>query len=94
MSQIDPLQALLNVAMAEAYTKKVKGTPSKESKAEKSHRVRPEKRFSDPARWTKVRTVSFIHTDSSTLLGNFHEFIHDSFSARKWERVEGPCETD
>lgn len=94
MSLVDPLDALLNSALAEAYSKRMKASPAKDSRKESLARIKPEKRFSDPERWKHVRTVSLIHTESSTLLGNFKEYIHDSFTARKLERVVGPCETD
>lgn len=94
MSQVDPLDALLAGAMAEAYHKTIKASPAKGRATEQQKRIKPEKRFSNPERWKQTRTVALIHTESSTLLGNFREFIHDSLSARKLERVTEPCETD
>ena len=94
MSEIDPLDALLNSALAEQYHKRTKGTPAKGKTPAGLKPIRPEKRFADPENWRRVRAVSLIHTETNTVIGTFEEFLHKTFPARKLIRVEGPSETD
>lgn len=83
----------LNALLARALTKqaqtKVKATPSKGKAIAEVHGTWA---FQDPARWTLARTIALIHSapgDQLTLLGNFHEYLHNT-GARKLVRVAEP----
>lgn len=86
----DFLHALLEEAKLEASRKTVRN-----AKPADPAKIKIAKTFANPENWEHTRTVALIHTDSSTLLGNFHEFIHKLCpDARKLVRVTEPCATD
>lgn len=88
---IDPLDALLNEALAEAGKRRVKN-------AEPAKAIpRLNVGMDNPDNWTRTRTISLIHKglQGQTLLGNFHELVYAYLKGtRKLQRVEGPTETD
>jgi len=88
----DPLESLLNEALAEGSRKRVLASPNKPERAEK--RLRADKRFANPDRWKPTKVVALMHLESMILLGNFQEFMHDSLAARKLCRLEGPAVCD
>lgn len=91
----DPLDSLLQSAMAQAANRRVKAAPSKDSKAEVASRPKLHAGFYLPENWDHTRTISLIHRPTNTLLGNFREYHYQQISAtRKLVRVEEPVETD
>jgi hypothetical protein len=93
LNMIDPLDALLNSALAEQYQRKrtVKASPS-----EKPKRPILPRSFDLPENWHETRTVALIHQPSNTLLGSFREFLYDraGIHARKLVRVDAPTGVD
>ena len=93
--EIDPLEALLQEALAHSATvrqkRTVKALPSKEAKP----KLPPS--WQDPSTWIPLRTVALIHEEGNvrTLLGNFQEFVHPRLSgARQLRRVSEPLNCD
>lgn len=87
---IDPLDALLNEALAEARKRPVRNAAPKPA-------PKLNEALNNPDNWTHTRTISLIHAapDGTTLLGNFREFVYAHLKGtRKLVRVEGPTETD
>lgn len=100
MTNLDPLDGLLQEALAEQFVRKdntkqravhIKGSP-RDGRHDKPLRADP--RFANPENWNKGPAVALMHLESMTLLGNFQEFIHKSFTATKLVRLTEPmaCE--
>lgn len=89
----DPLDALLEEAVAIQANRRVKAMPSGE-KAIKHHH----ESFFKPENWQRTRGVAIIHRasdDKLTLLGNFTEYRHKLLpSARKLIREAAPIPID
>lgn len=92
----DILQGMLNRALAKQYHATTKAAPARGKSSADQKPIHGTRAFQDPERWKKVRTLALIHTagESQTLIGNFHEFLHDSMTARKLVRVTEPCSTE
>ncbi len=97
MAQIDPLDALLQEALAEASKKKVKPVPTgnKDSIKGRLDQLKESFRtmFTNPDRWLPGAAIALIHkapNGHQTLLGAFREFNHKSSTARKLCPCSGP----
>jgi hypothetical protein len=92
----DPLDALLDSAMAQASNRKAKALPDKKTRLEilkESFNTT----YTNPDNWTQSKSVALIHKASNghlTLLGAFKEFLHKRTSARKLCRCTEPLAID
>jgi hypothetical protein len=94
---MDPLEALLQEALAEASRRKVKPMPTKGRQSEKDRISKIKEAFkstfTNPDRWTAGSIIALIHRAANghqTLLGAFQEFLHRT-GARKLCRCAGPA---
>jgi len=92
----DPLDALLDSAMAQASNRRVKALPGKKTRLEQL-KESFNTTYTNPENWTQSKSVALIHKSSNghlTLLGAFKEFHHKRTAARKLCRCSEPLAID
>lgn len=92
----DPLQALLDEAVAVQSRKKVLKQPTKPDRLDKIKEAF-NSTFTNPENWKPGKAVALIHQAKDghkTLLGAFREFIHKSGKTRKLCRSPEPMPID
>lgn len=88
------LEDLLTKALARQTPAKIRRKPSDiitaKELADADRRMK--ERFTLPENWERTRTVTLIHTETETLLGNFAEYKHKlTTGCRKLIRVSEPA---
>lgn len=91
----DPLDELMSDALRQSARRTVKPLPSRDSKAEARDRTKLTSGFYLPENWEARRSVSLIHRESNTLLGNFTEYVYiPNPRTTKLVRVDTPTATE
>ena len=64
---------------------------ARNSKLPDPERVEPSSVFTNPDNWVRTRGVALIHEETSTLLGNFSEYVHKTeVGCRRLMREDSP----